>query len=154
MNAYPALAEEIDSLLSGEDDHVANLANAAAAIFHGLPDLNWAGFYRVAGDLLVLGPFQGKPACIRLPLNPSGPRGVCATSAAEARSVLVADVHAYPGHVACDSASNAELVLPITVAGQVVAVLDLDSPTAGRFTEADRTGCEAIAAVVARHWRG
>lgn len=152
--AYADLAAEIDALLAGEPDQVANAANAAAAIYHGLPDLNWAGFYRVAGEELVLGPFQGRPACIRIALNPRGPRGVCATAAAEARSVLVADVHDFPGHIACDAASRAELVTPIVVDGRVVAVLDLDSPTPGRFTEADRLGCEQVAAVLSRRWRG
>jgi GAF domain-containing protein len=148
------LAREIDALLAGEPDEVANMANAAAAVFHGLNDLNWAGFYRLVGRELVLGPFQGKPACVRIGLDGPGPLGVCATAAVERRTVRVADVHAFPGHIACDAASNAELVVPVFAGGELVAVLDLDSPTPGRFSEADEARCEAIAAAVGRRWRG
>ena len=146
---YADLSGAVDALLEGETDPVANAANAAAAIYHGLPGLNWAGFYYVRGQALVLGPFQGKPACIRLPLVP--PLGVCATAVVERRSVLVRDVMAFAGHVACDPASRAELVTPITVGGRIVAVLDLDSPEPGRFDGDDQRGLEAIAAVLARH---
>ncbi len=152
--AYADLAREIDALLSGEPDEVANMANAAAAVFHGLADLNWAGFYRLVGRELVLGPFQGKPACVRIRLDGPGPPSVCATAAALRRTVRVEDVHAFPGHIACDAASNAELVVPVFSAGEMVAVLDLDSPTPGRFSEADEAGCEALAAAVGRRWRG
>jgi GAF domain-containing protein len=149
---YEALIEELDALLRGEADPVANAANAAAAIYHSLPELNWAGFYFLRGEELVLGPFQGKPACVRIPLG----RGVCGAAAARRRSVLVPDVWAFPGHIACDTASRAELVVPLltqtgpTEAG-VLGVLDLDSPVPGRFDAADQAGCEAIAAMLVRH---
>lgn len=146
---YRDLADALDALLSGETDTVANAANAAAAIYHSLPGLNWAGLYFLRGQELVLGPFQGKPACVRIPLG----KGVCGTAAAERRSVLVPDVHAFPGHIACDTASRAELVVPLLHAREVLGVLDLDSPTAGRFDEADRAGCEALAAILVRHLR-
>jgi len=154
---YQTLAEELDALLSGEADPIANAANAAAAIFHSLPELNWAGFYFLRGRELVLGPFQGKPACVRIPLG----KGVCGTAAAVRRSVLVPDVLAFPGHIACDAASRSELVVPLlTEAGSsaaglteagVLGVLDLDSPLPGRFDAADQAGCEAIAAMLVRH---
>jgi GAF domain-containing protein len=149
---YQTLAEELDALLHGEPDPIANAANAAAAIYHSLPELNWAGFYFLRGQELVLGPFQGKPACVRIPLG----KGVCGTAAAERRSVLVPDVQAFPGHIACDAASRSELVVPLlTKAGPteagVLGVLDLDSPLAGRFDAADQAGCEAIAAMLVRH---
>jgi L-methionine (R)-S-oxide reductase len=141
---YQTLAAELDALLHGESDPVANAANVAAAIFHGLPDLNWAGFYFLHGQELVLGPFQGKPACVRIPLG----KGVCGTAAAEGRSVLVADVHAFPGHIACDAASRSELVVPLLAASGVLGVLDLDSARQGRFDAADQAGCEVIAAML------
>ena len=141
------LAAEVDALLQGETDPVANTANAAAAMFHRLPDVNWVGFYLLRGEALVLGPFQGKPACVRIPLG----RGVCGTAAAERRSVLVADVHAFPGHIACDAASRSELVVPLLTDTELLGVLDLDSPLPGRFDAADQSGCEAIAAIVVRH---
>lgn len=150
--SYQTLAEELDALLRGETDPIANAANAAAAIYHSLPELNWAGFYFLRGRELVLGPFQGKPACVRIPLG----KGVCGTAAAERRSVRVADVQAFPGHIACDTASRSELVVPLltkaglTKAG-VLGVLDLDSPLPGRFDAADQVGCEAIAAMLVRH---
>jgi L-methionine (R)-S-oxide reductase len=149
---YHDLAEALDALLRGETDPVANAANTAAAIYHSLPDLNWVGFYFVRGQELVLGPFQGKPACVRIPLG----KGVCGTAAAERRSVLVADVHAFPGHIACDAASRSELVVPLLAntglsdAG-VLGVLDLDSPLPGRFDATDQASCEVIAAVLMRH---
>jgi GAF domain-containing protein len=159
---YQNLVEELEALLQGETDPVANAANTAAAIFHSLPDLNWVGCYFVRGQQLVLGPFQGKPACVRIPLG----KGVCGTAAAERRSVLVADVHAFPGHIACDAASRSELVVPVLMApvpmaplssgtgsrdARVLGVLDLDSPLPGRFDAVDQAGCEAIAALLARH---
>jgi L-methionine (R)-S-oxide reductase len=149
---YLSLAEELDALLRGETDPVANAANAAAAIYHRLPELNWAGFYFLRGEDLVLGPFQGQPACVRIPLG----KGVCGTAAAERRSVLVPDVHAFPGHIACDTNSRSELVVPL-LANDALAedcllgVLDLDSPVTGRFDAADQAGCEALAAIVVRH---
>jgi GAF domain-containing protein len=144
---YQSLAEELDALLHGETDPVANAANTAAAIYHSLPDLNWAGLYFLRGPELVLGPFQGKPACVRIPLG----KGVCGTAAAEGRSVVVADVHAFPGHITCDAASRSELVVPLLTATDVLGVLDLDSPLPGRFDAVDQAGCEAIAAILVRH---
>lgn len=144
---YGDLASQIEGLLSGETDPVANLANAAAAIFHSLPNLNWAGFYLVRGSQLVLGPFQGKPACVRIALG----KGVCGTAAEQRQSVLVRDVHAFPGHIACDSSSASELVVPLIRDGAVLGVLDLDSPRVARFDAHDQAGCEALAAIVVRH---
>jgi len=137
----------LDSLLAGETDVVANLANAAAVIYHGLPDLNWAGFYLTRGRTLVLGPFQGKPACVRIEQG----KGVCGAAAERAASVLVADVHAFPGHIACDAASASELVVPLIRNGTVIGVLDLDSPVRARFDADDQAGCEALVAVLLRH---
>jgi L-methionine (R)-S-oxide reductase len=144
---YRDLAAELTALLAGEPDPVANAANTAAAIYYSLPDLNWVGFYFLRGQELVLGPFQGKPACVRIPVG----NGVCGTAAAERRSVLVADVQAFPGHIACDADSRSELVVPLLRDAHLLGVLDLDSPKPGRFTEADRIGCEALAAVLVRH---
>jgi L-methionine (R)-S-oxide reductase len=144
---YDELAAQLDSLLTGERDCVANAANAAAAIYHALDELNWAGFYFLRGRELVLGPFQGRPACVRIPLG----KGVCGTAAAARRSVLVPDVTAFAGHIACDAASRSELVVPLLSAGELLGVLDLDSPRAARFDEADRAGCEALAGVIVRH---
>lgn len=140
---YERLTDQITALVAGETDLVANAANTAAAIYHALPDVNWAGFYFLQGDQLVLGPFQGQPACIRIPLG----TGVCGTAAAGRRSLVVPDVHQFPGHIACDSASNSEIVVPLLVDGRVRGVLDLDSPSIGRFDDADRAGLEQIAAV-------
>jgi GAF domain-containing protein len=144
---YRDLAEELDALLSGEADTTANAANAAAAIYHSLPDLNWAGFYFLRDDMLVLGPFQGRPACVRIALG----TGVCGTAARERRSVLVPDVEAFPGHIACDSASRSELVVPLIAADRLLGVLDLDSPFLARFDAEDQTGCEALASIVVGH---
>jgi GAF domain-containing protein len=138
---YRELHAQLGGLVSGERDAVANAANAAALLFHTLPDLNWAGFYILREGELVLGPFQGKPACIRIAVG----RGVCGTAVAEGRSQLVPDVHAFPGHIACDAASRSELVVPLRRNGEVVGVLDLDSPLPGRFDEEDRQGCETFA---------
>ena len=147
---YADLVDQIEGLLCGESDPIANLANAAAAIFHSLPNLNWAGFYLLRDGELVLGPFQGKPACVRIPMG----KGVCGTAAASRRSVLVRDVHAFPGHIACDSASESELVVPLIRDGAVLGVLDLDSPSIARFDMLDQAGCEALAAAVVRHLSG
>ncbi len=144
---YRELAGEIDALLTGESDAVANAANVAAALYHGLDRLNWAGFYFLRDATLVLGPFQGRPACVRIPLG----AGVCGTAAATRRSVLVPDVAAFPGHIACDTASRSELVVPLLHGERVLGVLDLDSPVVGRFDADDQAGCEAIAAVAVRH---
>jgi L-methionine (R)-S-oxide reductase len=145
---YRDLAEQLAALLAGETDPIANAANMAALIYHGLPDLNWAGLYFRRGQELVLGPFQGKPACVRIPLG----RGVCGTAAARAATVLVPDVHDFPGHIACDPASRSELVVPLLPAfGEVLGVLDLDSPLLARFDEVDREGCEQLVALFVGH---
>jgi L-methionine (R)-S-oxide reductase len=142
---YAELAAALDALLQGETDPIANAANATAAIFHSLPDLNWAGAYFLRGTELVLGPFQGRPACTRIPLG----RGVCGTAAAERRSVRVADVAAFPGHIACDAASRSELVVPLISGERLLGVLDLDSPRLARFDAVDQEGCETLAALLA-----
>ncbi|MFK3890866.1 GAF domain-containing protein [Sphingomonas sp. NPDC079357] len=142
---YRELLGALDALTAGEHDGIANMANAAALIAQYLPDLNWSGFYRLVDGELVLGPFQGKAACIRIPLG----KGVCGTAAAERRTQLVADVHAFPGHIACDAASRSELVVPITRDGALLGVLDLDSPSPARFDEDDARGCEALMAMLA-----
>lgn len=137
---YAALHGQLRALLTGERDWLANFANAAALIFHALPELNWAGFYLLKDGELVLGPFQGKPACIRIAVG----RGVCGGAVAQGRSLVVADVHEFPGHIACDAASRAELVIPLRVAGEIIGVLDLDSPQPGHFDDDDRAGCEQL----------
>jgi GAF domain-containing protein len=144
---YADLFGRIDGLLSGELDVVANLANAAAAIYHSLPSLNWAGFYLARGCELVLGPFQGRPACVRIPLG----KGVCGTAAVRRQSIRVPDVHAFPGHVACDAASRSELVIPLVRDQTLIGVLDLDSPLPARFDASDQAGCEALVAIIFRH---
>ncbi|WP_375285959.1 GAF domain-containing protein [Sphingomonas sp.] len=142
---YRDLHQALDALTAGEPDAVANMANAAALVWQYLPDLNWAGFYRLVEGELVLGPFQGKAACIRIPLG----RGVCGTAAAERRTQVVADVNAFAGHIACDADSASELVVPIVAGDRLVGVLDLDSPTPNRFDAEDAAGCEALAALLA-----
>lgn len=142
---YRELLGALDALTAGEADGIANMANAAALIAQYLPDLNWSGFYRMVEGELVLGPFQGKAACIRIPLG----KGVCGTAAAERRTQRVADVHAFPGHIACDAASRSELVVPIVRDGTLLGVLDLDSPSPARFDEDDARGCEALMALLA-----
>ncbi len=137
---YDELARQARGLLDGERDPIANAANLAALIWELVPDLNWAGFYFVKGGELVLGPFQGKPACVRIALG----KGVCGTAAARRETVLVEDVHAFPGHIACDSASNSELVVPLIKGGTVHGVLDLDSPLLARFDADDRGAFERI----------
>ncbi len=135
---------QAEALVIGERDAIANAANISALLFHALDDLNWAGFYFVRGDALVLGPFQGKPACVRIARG----AGVCGTAWAEQRTIVVADVHAFPGHIACDAASNAEIVVPIVAPdGRAVGVLDLDSPKHDRFHDEERTLLEALAAL-------
>ena len=142
---YRDLHAALEALTAGEPDAVANMANAAALIWQYLPDLNWAGFYRLVGEELVLGPFQGKPACIRIALG----TGVCGTAAATGATQRVDDVHLFPGHIACDVASRSELVVPLVREGRVVGVLDLDSPQPARFDAEDQAGCEALAALLA-----
>jgi GAF domain-containing protein len=148
---YRELCAAAEALTAGEPDGVANMANVAALLWEFLPDLNWAGFYRVArtkdgsADELVLGPFVGRPACIRIPFG----KGVCGAAAESRATQLVADVHAFPGHIACDAASRSELVVPVLRAGAVVAVIDLDSPSPARFSAEDAAGIEALAALLA-----
>ena len=138
--AYSELLAQARGLLSGERDFTANAANLSSLLFHSLPDLNWAGFYWMKGGELVLGPFQGKPACVRIALG----RGVCGTAAHERRTIVVPDVNAFPGHIACDSASRSEVVVPIVHRGHVLGVLDLDSPSPRRFDEDDARGLEQV----------
>src|ERR1700686_610598 len=139
---YRDLARQLSSLIAGEPDRTANTANMAALIYHGLPDLNWAGFYFAQGGELVLGPFQGKPACLRIRWG----NGVCGTAAARGAAIVVPDVHRFPGHIACDPESRAELVVPLALAGRVVGVLDLASPLPGRVDDDDRAGVERLVA--------
>ena len=142
---YRDLHAALDALTADEPDGIANMANAAALIWQYLPDLNWAGFYRNVADELVLGPFQGKAACIRIPFG----KGVCGTAAATCKTQVVADVHAFPGHIACDAASRSELVVPIVHEGRMLGVLDLDSPQPSRFDDADAAGCTALMTLLA-----
>lgn len=139
---YRELLAQVRSIMAGERDRIANAANFAALIHHAVPQLNWCGFYFFDGVELVVGPFQGKPACVRIALG----KGVCGTAAASLRTVVVPDVHAFPGHIACDSASRSEVVVPVTAGGRLVGVLDLDSPRPARFDEEDARGLEAIVA--------
>ena len=140
---YAELAQQLDALLAGERDAIANAANTAALIFNTLPDLNWAGFYFLRGGTLVLGPFQGKPACVRIAVG----RGVCGTAAQRRQTLRVEDVNAFSDHIACDSASRSELVVPLIRDRSVIGVLDLDSPTPARFGEIDQEGLERMAAI-------
>lgn len=137
---YDRLAAQLRSLLEGERDLIANAANFSSLVFHSLPDVNWAGFYFAKGSELVLGPFQGKPACIRIKIG----EGVCGAAAAKRETVLVPNVHEFPGHIACDSASNSEIVVPLIKDSQLLGVLDLDSPRIGRFDEHDAEGLERL----------
>ena len=146
MTDYEALCMKLTALLDGVPHRIANLANASALIYESLEDLNWAGFYLLEGETLVLGPFQGRPACIEIPLG----RGVCGTAAQTGQTQLVPDVHLFPGHIACDSASNSEIVVPLRIDGKVVGVLDLDSPWPGRFTDEDQAGLEAVGEIVSQ----
>ncbi len=141
---YDLVCQQLKALVEGIPYEVANLANTSALLWQEMPDINWVGFYKMEEGALVLGPFQGKPACIRIPVG----RGVCGTAVAEDRTQLVYDVHDFPGHIACDSASNSEIVLPIHVSGTVWGVLDIDSPFAGRFTQYDRNGLEKIVEII------
>ena len=141
---YRELAQQLEALLAGERNSIANCANAAALIYHALPEVNWVGFYFRRGDELVLGPFQGQPACVRIPVG----KGVCGTAVAERRTVRVEDVFAFPGHIACDTASRSELVVPLTKGGAVIGVLDIDSPLPARFDAEDQNGVERLAAIV------
>jgi len=140
---YAELLEQANALFEGEHDFIANAANLSALLFHSLPDLNWAGFYFAKDEGLVLGPFQGKPACVRIAMG----KGVCGTAARDRKSIVVPDVDKFPGHIACDSASKSEIVIPLVRFGRVIGVLDLDSPSLSRFDEEDRRGLEALADV-------
>ena len=142
---YANLLSAADALTGGEPDGIANMANISALLWQFLPDLNWAGFYRMVDDELVLGPFQGKAACIRIPLD----KGVCGAAAREAKTQRVDDVHAFPGHIACDADSRSELVVPVLRGSAVIAVIDLDSPRSTRFDEEDAQGVEALARLLA-----
>ena len=148
MTNYNELNAQLKSLIEGVPYRIANLANASALLWQGMDGLNWAGFYLREGDGLVLGPFQGKPACIRIPLS----RGVCGAAARTLQTQRVEDVHAFPGHIACDCASNSEIVVPIRFAGETVAVLDLDSPRFARFTAEDQTGLEDFVRILEEEW--
>ena len=141
---YPMLVRQLLALTEDVPYETANLANVSALLWQALPGINWAGFYEMEDGCLILGPFQGKPACIRIPLG----RGVCGTAAAEDRVQLVPNVHDFPGHIACDSASNSEIVVPLHKDGKIWGVLDIDSPTVGRFTAEDRAGLELVAAAL------
>jgi GAF domain-containing protein len=143
---YRDLLSAVDGLTTGEPDPIANMANVAALIWETLPDLNWAGFYRAVDGELVLGPFQGRPACIRIPFG----TGVCGAAAETLQVQRVDDVHAFPGHIACDAASSSELVVPIVRDGKLIAVLDLDSPTPSRFNDEDEAGCVAVCDLLAK----
>jgi L-methionine (R)-S-oxide reductase len=140
LDGYALMCAQLEALLAGERDFVANAAQLSAFLFSEMPDLNWAGFYLNRQEELVLGPFQGKVACVRIPFS----KGVCGAAAQTRCSQRVEDVHAFPGHIACDSASNSELVVPLVKEGQLIGVLDLDSPKVGRFTEQDQAGVERL----------
>lgn len=142
---YADLNRQLKSLIDGERDFIANAANFSALLFNLLPDLNWAGFYLMRGDELILGPFQGKPACVRIPVLPA-PRGVCGNTAFHRKTFLVPNVYEFPGHIACDAASNSEIVIPIMADDRVVGVLDIDSPRINRFDAEDQAGLEAMVA--------
>ncbi|AKS42837.1 GAF domain-containing protein [Wenzhouxiangella marina] len=139
--SYEDLLSQARGLLSAQAHRVANAANLSALIYHGLDRVNWAGFYFLEGDELIVGPFQGQPACVRIPMG----KGVCGTAAATLATQRVADVHAFEGHIACDAASRSEIVVPLLVDGQLIGVLDIDSPVPDRFSEADQAGIEALA---------
>ena len=141
---YDMVCQQLTALVDGIPYEVANLANTSALLWQEMLDINWVGFYKMEDGALVLGPFQGKPACIRIPVG----RGVCGTAVAEDQVQPVYDVHDFPGHIACDSASNSEIVLPIHVNGKIWGVLDIDSPYVGRFTEDDREGLTKIVAII------
>src|SRR2546425_260327 len=144
VELYAALASQIASLLAGERDLIANAANFSSLIFHSLPDLNWAGFYFAKDRELVLGPFQGQPACVRIKIG----QGVCGASAAKCETVIVPNVHEFPGHIACDSASNSEIVIPLMKGEWLIGVLDLDSPLLARFDEEDAAGLENLVRIL------
>ncbi|MFN2576452.1 MAG: GAF domain-containing protein [Pyrinomonadaceae bacterium] len=141
---YDQLGSQLSSLLNGERDLIANAANFSSLIFHSLPDLNWAGFYFVKEEELVLGPFQGNPACVRMPIG----QGVCGAAASRRETVIVPNVHEFPGHIACDSASNSEIVVPLMKGERLIGVLDLDSPVSSRFDRDDAAGLERLISIL------
>ena len=144
---YEMVAKQLDALLQGETDVIANLSNASALLNQFLHTINWVGFYIMKDGELVLGPFQGLPACVRIPVG----RGVCGSAVAEKKTMLIEDVHAFPGHIACDAASNSEIVVPLIKDGEVIGVLDIDSPIKARFTEEDQQGLEYFVNVLMKH---
>ena len=144
MTNYDSVARQLQALTDGVPYEIANLSNASALLWQEMADINWVGFYKMVDGALVLYPFQGKPACIRIPVG----RGVCGTAVAEDKTQLVPDVHAFPGHIACDCASNSEIVVPIHANGAIWGVLDIDSPLPGRFTEADKAGLETLVTIL------
>lgn len=141
---YELLTEQLKALTDGVEDNISNMANAAALLYNSLADINWAGFYILKGDTLFVGPFMGKPACVKIALG----KGVCGTAAAEKLTQVIPDVHAFPGHIACDPDSRSEIVIPLFRDGSLFGVLDIDSPVTGRFKEDDRTGLEAFASAL------
>ena len=148
MTNYDKLNKELAALVDGVPHKIANLANASALLWGTLDNINWAGFYLIEGEGLVLAPFQGKPACIEIPIG----KGVCGSAVAEEKTLVVPDVHSFPGHIACDGASNSEIVIPLrNGSGEIIGVLDIDSPIFDRFSEEDRIGLEAFAAIIQQH---
>jgi len=147
LDFYRTLVAQAKALIADETDLIANMANLSALLFQEMPDLNWSGFYILRGEVLVLGPFQGKPACVRIPVG----KGVCGTAVATGEIQLVKDVHEFPGHIACDAASNSEIVLPVRLGGQIIAVLDIDSPSLARFDQADLQGLAELVQVFEQH---
>lgn len=146
LDFYRTLVAQAEALIADEPDMIANMANLSALLFNEMPDLNWSGFYILRQDELVLGPFQGKPACVRIPVG----KGVCGTAVATGEIQLVKDVHEFPGHIACDAASNSEIVLPVRHLGKIIAVLDIDSPLLARFDLTDQHGLTELVAVFER----
>ena len=146
LDFYRTLVAQAEALIADEPDMIANMANLSALLFNEMPDLNWSGFYILRQGELVLGPFQGKPACVRIAVG----KGVCGTAVASGQIQLVKDVHEFPGHIACDAASNSEIVLPVRLRGEIIAVLDIDSPSLARFDEADSQGLSELVAVFER----
>lgn len=147
LDFYRTLVAQAKALIEDETDLIANMANISALLFQEMPDLNWSGFYILRDDVLVLGPFQGKPACVRIPVG----KGVCGTAVATGEIQLVKDVHEFPGHIACDAASNSEIVLPVRQAGKIIAVLDIDSPSLARFDQTDLQGLAELVRVFEQH---
>ncbi|MFJ7665623.1 GAF domain-containing protein [Lysinibacillus sp. NPDC097195] len=147
VDQYKSVAKQLDALLTGESDRIANLSNASALLNQFLPNINWVGFYLLQQDELVLGPFQGLPACVRIPVG----RGVCGTAVSQKETLVVKDVHAFPGHIACDAASQSEIVIPLVQQNQVIGVLDIDSPMKDRFSAEDQVGLEHFVQTLMLH---